>query len=803
MPMTDVSRTVKVVFDGDGAPLRKTITTVEKDLQSVGNTADKTGGLFGKFGNDVKKGISMGFGLSTVGMVTGAITMLKDFAINAVQTGIEFEQSMANVKAISGATGEEFEKLSGFARELGATTMMSASESADAMGFLAMAGWKTTEIMAGLPAILDLTVASGREFATVADIVSDNLTAFGLTASDATMYSDALAYAMSNANVNMDTLGESLKYIAPVATSAGFSMQETVGAVMMLGDAGIKGSQAGTTLRSVMLNLTGANAKATQTLKDLGVKIFDNEGKTRKLADIMRDLDKATSGMTDAQKAQILTTIAGKTAVSGLSAMMAQGADKLAEYTTGIHGSAGATERMAETMGNTTQGKIKLFTSALDELKIQVTEAVKPALDGLLDGVTNFITLINTGKSATDRNREAMTLFGEELDKSQQKVLNTLKPFEELQNAMNTQMLITQNMGAVSQATYDEMITQTQNWTDKSIELLTNKQNEEWGLIAQYSEKYLTADAEEKARLQEQFNTYYQDKIDVVNAREEEIVGILNKAKEGKVALTEEECTKIKSYNEQTMKELVEVASTSYDEQKNLLEAYKSQEYEITRENAEAILKKSKETQEGVIKEAQKKLDGELAVANAYRKVGSITKEEYDSMVMKAQTSYDQIVKDANNGFEDVKKAIIDNVVEAGGEYDDFTGNLIDKNNTVVANFKDNPPKTKLEAEDLASKKIDAVSRKIDNLDGKKAKVTITTKEVTQKRIAFDFGGGRSVENLVSGYMARGTLSLAGIPNTRAGVGATINYNGDFNFSNKSDIDYFMRQTARAIERNY
>ena len=180
--MSDVEKRVKVTFDADGNKLKEEITTIERSLDKAGQTASKSGGVFSKFGEDVKTGIGQGFGISTVGLVSDAIGKLKEFAVSSVTTGIEFEQSMANVKAISGATGDEFQKLTDFARELGATTMMSASESADAMSFLAMAGWETSEIMAGLPAILDLTIASGSEFATVADIVSDNLTAFGLSA---------------------------------------------------------------------------------------------------------------------------------------------------------------------------------------------------------------------------------------------------------------------------------------------------------------------------------------------------------------------------------------------------------------------------------------------------------------------------------------------------------------------------------------------------------------------------------------------------------------------------------------------
>ena len=220
-----VESRVKVYFDADGSPFKRVVSEIEKTAEGTKKTvleavktnkkvindgaesAKQAGGIFGKFGDDVAKGMAMGFGIGVVDMVANATQMVVNFAKESVTVGAEFEQAMANVKAITGSTGESFNQLTDFARDLGKTTMMSAQESAEAMSFLGMAGWDTTQIMAGLPNILNLTIASGRDFATVADIVSDNLTAFGMSADESGRYTDALAYAMSNANVNMDTLG--------------------------------------------------------------------------------------------------------------------------------------------------------------------------------------------------------------------------------------------------------------------------------------------------------------------------------------------------------------------------------------------------------------------------------------------------------------------------------------------------------------------------------------------------------------------------------------------------------------------
>ena len=801
--MSDVEKRVKVTFDADGNKLKEEITTIERSLDKAGQTASKSGGVFSKFGEDVKTGIGQGFGISTVGLVSDAIGKLKEFAVSSVTTGIEFEQSMANVKAISGATGDEFQKLTDFARELGASTMMSASESADAMSFLAMAGWETSEIMAGLPAILDLTIASGSEFATVADIVSDNLTAFGLSAQDATMYSDSLAYAMSNANVNMDTLGESLKYIAPVATSAGFSMQETVASVMMLGDAGIKGSQAGTTLRTVMLNLTGANEKATKKLKELGVAVFDSEGKTRKLSEIMRDLDKATQGLTDAQKANIYNTLVGKTAVAGFSTLMEQGAGRLEEYTAGVYDSAGATEEMAEIMGNTTEGKLKIFNSTLDELKLQLFEGVQPALQGTVEWLTDFVSYLNGSQTSAQQATSEMILFGDTLTGCSQKLIDTIRPFEELQTTMDETLLIAQNMGGQSAKVYEDLLTSTTAWKDQSISLLEQKQEEEWASIQAYSQKYLMADAEEKEQLKNQFDTFYTNKKDLISRREEEINGIITTAKEKNVDLTQEECDRIKTLNSLTMKDLIKIASDSYADQEAMLKAYKNKEVSITAENAQHLVNQATKTRDNILKDAQKRLDGELKSANSLKRVGAISEQEYNNMVSDAQSNYNKIADEAEKGFGNVRDAIIENITEAGGHYSKASGELTDKHGRVVATFKDNPPKTKIEATDNASRKIDAVNRKMNNLNGKKATVTINTREKTTKSISWSFGGNPRSGDIAQSYMMNPLTKFTGMQSVRGVTGATINYNGDFNFENRADIDYFLRQTAKAIDRHY
>lgn len=801
-------RRVKVVFDADGTPLKTTVTDIEKTvnkttktINEAGQDASKAGGLFGKFGEDVKAGIAMGFGMSTVGMVTSACNMVKQGIVDTIQTTAQFEQSMANVKAITGATGKEFDTLTAFARELGATTMMSAQESADAMAFLGMAGWRTSEMMAGLPAILDLTVASGRDFATVADIVSDNLTAFGLTASDATMYSDALAYAMSNANVNMDTLGESLKYIAPVATSAGVSMQEAVAMTMMLGDAGIKGSQAGTTLRTVMLNLTGANEKATAKLKELGVAVFDSEGKTRSFADIIRDLNKATEGMTDAQKTAIANTLVGKTAVSGFSVLLDQGADKLQAYTDGIHNSSGASAEMAEIMGDTLQGKVKIFESAMQDLQITIGNALLPTLTEGVESLTNFVTWLGQGCPLVQEATVELGAFGVSLDMVSEKTSNALTPLEEYGNGILANIGVMEQFGGVGSQTYNQLIADVTNWKDQSLSLINQKESEGLALMQNYSQQYLLASAEEKAELEAKHKEFYERKRQVTSDREAEITQILATAKENNVGLTQEQADRIKQLVSLQQKDMIKTVSDSYSEQTALLDAFSSKQKAVTADTASMIMQKAEETRQATVKSAKERFNQELATANEMRKVGNITDAEYSRMVNSAQDNYNQIVSASDDGFNKVKDKIIKSITEAGGKYNEKTGELKDKHGNMVDYMNGTPMETKVKVDTKsAEKSVDAIQKKINSIKGKTVdvKVNTTYNNTTVNRTV----NGRSVPTMDTQTMAMARSAVMPINNMSSGNN-TINYNGDLVFNNKSDIDYFLKKTARAIDRRY
>ena len=802
-----VESRVKVYFDADGSPFKRVVSEIEKTAEGTKKTvleavktnkkviddgaesAKQAGGIFGKFGEDVARGMAMGFGVGVVDMVANATQMVVNFAKESVAVGAEFEQAMANVKAITGSTGQEFNQLTEFARDLGKTTMMSAQESAEAMSFLGMAGWDTTQIMAGLPNILNLTVASGRDFATVADIVSDNLTAFGMSADESGRYTDALAYAMSNANVNMDTLGESLKYIAPVASSAGFSMEETVSAVMALGDAGIKGSQAGTTLRTVMLNLTGANEKATAKLKELGVEIFDSSGKTRSFNAIIKDLEKALEGMTDAQKTATLNTIVGKTAISGFSTLVNQGADKLNEYTQGIRNSSGATQEMADTMGDTLQGKIKLFQSAVQELQISISDKLAPALKLMVDIGTGIINQFNGAE-------EKLGAFGVSLGDVSTRTQETLQPFADMRTEMNTLMMTTKSMGVTTSSTFEEMSTIAENWRTRSIENLQAKQTEERDLMMAFFSESLGLEGKALKERMAQYDEHYKLEQDTVNNAMDKIIEIKENAKKEKRDLTQEECDEIMQIMQNESQRMIELESAKATEEVALMEALASDKSQITKDNYQDILNQAEEHKNEMINKATQTMEEQIRQAHRSKEMGLITDKEYKKILESAKKNFGETEKKANESFtkvkEDVTKAVSDaglHVSEKTGEISDYWGNLNKQFNRGITGT--------VKVKDEASGILGGIKNLWNNLFGKSSTKTATVKANTK---------GFKVKSMATPDTRISTLGTTHYPSTMSESyqsNSSVTYNGDLVFKSKGDIDYFLKQTARAIDRRY
>lgn len=355
-----------------------------------------------KKGLDRLRGIaSKSFGIVTKAIKAGAAA-LSGFAVAAIKMGSDFEAGMSRVQALSGATGAEFEALRKTALELGRTTVFSASQAAEGMQYLAMAGFKTNEIIAAMPGVLNAAAAGQVDLATAADITSNVLSGFGLKAEEAARVADVLTKAFTSSNTTMESLGETMKYAAPVAAAAGIALEEVAAAAGMLGDAGIQGSQAGTTLRAIMLRLINPPKQAAEALDALGVSITDAEGKMKPLHQIIRELDKATQGMTDSQRAAIIAQIAGQEAASGLLAIMDMGADSLEQFTKELENAGGTAEEIAKVQLDNLRGDIELLKSALEGTGITIYDSLNTPLRTVTQTLTGYVEEINKTLTAHD-----------------------------------------------------------------------------------------------------------------------------------------------------------------------------------------------------------------------------------------------------------------------------------------------------------------------------------------------------------------------------------------------------------------
>lgn len=338
---------------------------------------------------------------ATVGIITTAATAISGMGAAAVKVGIDFETSMSNVAAISGATGEELEQLTEKAKEMGATSKFSAAESADAFGYMAMAGWKTYDMLSGIEGIMNLAAASGEDLATTCDIVTDALTAFGLSASDSGHFSDVLAAASSNANTNVSLMGETFKYVGTMAGTLGYSIEDTALAIGLMANAGLKGSMAGTSLNSMLTRLATNTGGARDAIKALGISFFDENGNARALGDVLSELRVATADMSDEQKTALANTIAGMEGQKGLNAILnasQKDYDQLANAIAGATDEAAgysAAAEMAAIMNDNLQGQLTYLKSALEGLGISIYENVEEPMKGIVTAAQDMVAQLN------------------------------------------------------------------------------------------------------------------------------------------------------------------------------------------------------------------------------------------------------------------------------------------------------------------------------------------------------------------------------------------------------------------------
>lgn len=309
----------------------------------------------------------------------------------AVKTTSDFESAMSKVSAISGATGSDLDALNQKAQEMGAKTKFSATESAEAFTYMAMAGWKTEDMLQGIDGIMALAAADGLDLATTSDIVTDALTAFGLSASDSGHFADVLAKASSNANTNVSMLGESFKYAAPVAGALGYSAEDTAIALGLMANAGIKGSQGGTALRGSLTRLIKPTDDAAALMEQYGLSMTNADGSMKSLGEVMNMLRDRLGGLTEAEQAQVAAQIFGQEAMSGMLAIINASDSDYAKLTDAIYDADGAAQQMADTMLDNLSGQLTLLKSALEGLAIQFGEILMPYIKQFVQWLQNLV----------------------------------------------------------------------------------------------------------------------------------------------------------------------------------------------------------------------------------------------------------------------------------------------------------------------------------------------------------------------------------------------------------------------------
>lgn len=297
-----------------------------------------------------------------------------------IDVGKSFEAGMSEVQAISGASGKDLEKLSAKAKQMGATTKFSATESATALKYMAMAGWKTNQMVSGLSGVMNLAAASGEDLGTVSDIVTDSMTAFGLKAKDSGHFADVLAKASSSSNTNVAMMGETFKYVAPLAGSMKYSIEDTATAIGLMANAGIKGSQAGTSLRSIITRLVKPPKDAATALNALGISTTKADGSMKPLRETMAELREKFSGLTESQKASYASSIAGQEAMSGLLAIVNASDSDFNKLQKAIDNSSGAAKKQADVMNNNLQGALYDLGSVAESVGIGIYEDIKTPL---------------------------------------------------------------------------------------------------------------------------------------------------------------------------------------------------------------------------------------------------------------------------------------------------------------------------------------------------------------------------------------------------------------------------------------
>ena len=836
-----------------------------KDLQVQASKWTTAGKSIEEFGNKVK---SVSDKLDTLGSTLTTTLTLPVLAIGtaAVTTGNDFEAQMSRVQAIAGATGDELEQLTQQAMDLGAETSFSASEVAEGMENLASAGFTTSEIMEAMPGLLDLAASSGADLATSSEIAASAIRGFGLEANTAGHVADVFAEAAARTNAQTEDMGEAMKYVAPVAKTVGLTMEETAAAIGIMSDAGIKGSQAGTTLRGGLTRIVKPTKQVAEAMETLGVEFYDSNGKMKSLTEIIQTLQEHTAGLTDEVKNQALAQIFGTEALSGMLALVDRGSDELKNMTKSFEKCDGSAEEMADTMLDNTSGALESLSGSFETAGIAIQKALSPEIKKLAKWIQGLVDN-----------------FSDLSDEEQLNIIKTVALVAAIGPAIKILSKLSSGVGTVIKGvgTFSQAIAVAKNNATSSITSVNNLASAfkflaspmgiattALGLLIaafvlaiekqnQYALNLIdTRDKLNDAKkAQDEFNTSLQDSY---NAEMSEITNVQSLANELQTLVDKNGKVK-EGYEGRVdfiLNELNEALGTEYKLNGNIVESYdkivNSIDEVIQKKRAEILLANEEEKYNEALnkrteaynnlKQAQQELnevtekyskaaqngdeytkalwDSQLKLAKENLKTAETTYQDYLNDIATYESDYATVMSGNNEQIQKLLDSRSYSYQSASGDLAETVANNIQQVQTEVEYYKQAYEKDLANNDSYNAEKNktqkEAAEKRLKDLADELMSITSTTEELTPATIEAWKGLASGSYDVYSEYLAKMTPEMqqkiqditgvlandTGVQNEAASLGQRINSNLASNLDGITSGKNYVSGITQGVSNN-
>ncbi len=836
-----------------------------KDLQVQASKWTTAGKSIEEFGNKVK---NVSDKLDNLGNTLTTTLTLPVLAIGtaAVTTGNDFEAQMSRVQAIAGATGDELEQLTQQAMDLGAETSFSASEVAEGMENLASAGFTTSEIMEAMPGLLDLAASSGADLATSSEIAASAIRGFGLEANTAGHVADVFAEAAARTNAQTEDMGEAMKYVAPVAKTVGLTMEETAAAIGIMSDAGIKGSQAGTTLRGGLTRIVKPTKQVAEAMETLGVEFYDSNGKMKSLTEIIQTLQEHTAGLTDEVKNQALAQIFGTEALSGMLALVDRGSDELKNMTKSFEKCDGSAEEMADTMLDNTSGALESLSGSFETAGIAIQKALSPEIKKLAKWIQGLVDN-----------------FSDLSDEEQLNIIKTVALVAAIGPAIKILSKLSSGVGTVIKGvgTFSQAIAVAKNNATSSITSVNNLASAfkflaspmgiattALGLLIaafvlaierqnQYALNLIdTRDKLKDAKeAQDEFNTSLQDSY---NAEMSEIANVQSLANELQTLVDKNGKVK-EGYEGRVdfiLNELNEALGTEYKLNGNIVESYdkivNSIDEVIQKKRAEILLANEEEKYNEALnkrteaynnlKQAQQELnevtgkyskaaqngdeytkalwDSQLKLAKENLKTAETTYQDYLNDIATYESDYATVMSGNNEQIQKLLDSRSYSYQSASGDLAETVANNIQQVQTEVDYYKQAYEKDLANNDSYNAEKNktqkEAAEKRLKDLADELMSITSTTEELTPATIEAWKGLASGSYDVYSEYLAKMTPEMqqkiqditgvlandTGVQNEAASLGQRINSNLASNLDGVTSGKNYVSGITQGVTNN-